>query len=90
MGREGAAREKSFGGRELHEKQGKGGWQMDSVRRAWKNSCGFIVSLKPENTKTNAVQPFSHDGKCKPLTQLPCLTCLILILNSVLYQPCEL
>lgn len=63
---------------------------MDSVRRAWKNSCGFIVSLKPENTKTNAVQPFSHDGKCKPLTQLPCLTCLILISNSVLYQACEL
>lgn len=56
----------------------------------WKNSCGFIVSLKPNNTKTSAIQPFSHDGKCKPLTRLPCLTCLILILNSVLYEPCEL
>lgn len=66
-GGEGAAKEKSFGG-ELHEKQRKGGWQKDSVRRAWKNSCGFIVSLKPGNTKTNAVQPFSHDRKCKPLT----------------------
>lgn len=21
-------------------------------RTAWKNSCGFIVSLKPKNTKT--------------------------------------
>lgn len=77
-------------GRELPGKQRKGGWQRDSVRRAWKNSCGFIVSLKLGSTKTNAAQPFSHDGKCKPLTQLPCLTCLILVLNSALYRPCEL
>lgn len=55
-----------------------------------KTPVASLSRLKPENTKRNAVQPFSHDGKCKPLTQLPCFTCLILILNSVLYWPCEL
>lgn len=53
----GATREKSLRG-SCMKKQRKGGWQMDSVRRAWKNLLWLHCLLKAREHKDKCSSAF--------------------------------